>query len=91
MTEPWPPAAPPPPTRRRGSLVGGVLVVVLVLALALGAVLAVQAVRDDGDPTGSGPNPTAAPPAPSGPLPRTDPRLAKYYGQRLHWSACGAN
>jgi pimeloyl-ACP methyl ester carboxylesterase len=91
MTEPWPPAAPPPPTRRRGARVGGVLVVVLVLALALGAVLAVQAVRDDGDPTGSGPNPTAAPPAPSGALPRTDPRLAKYYGQRLHWSACGAN
>jgi pimeloyl-ACP methyl ester carboxylesterase len=66
-------------------------IAVLVLALALGAVLAVQAVRDDGTPSSSGTQSSAAAPSPTGPLPRTDPRLATYYRQHLDWRKCGAD
>jgi pimeloyl-ACP methyl ester carboxylesterase len=96
MTEPTlPPASPPPEPEQpaagpgRGSRIGiGVLIGVLVLALVGGGVLAVQAFQDDSSPSSSSPSASLAP-TPSGPLPSTDPRLAKFYDQKLTWRACG--
>jgi pimeloyl-ACP methyl ester carboxylesterase len=96
MTEPSPPAASPPPEpgpARRTGLLTGVVIGVLVLALALGGVLLFQVVRTDDSPVSAPATPalTAQPATPSGPLPATDPALARYYHQQLDWSACGSN
>jgi pimeloyl-ACP methyl ester carboxylesterase len=95
-TPPDQPGAAVPPAGRstRSAVAIGVLIGVLVFAVGLGAVFAVQAFNDD-DSSGTSsdttplPGPTSLAPTPSGPLPSIDPRLASYYDQKLDWTKCG--
>lgn len=95
-----PPPGPPPlyaePPRQRGPVVLGIVIGVLVFALAAGGFVAWRVVENHQDSTASGVTvqPSASPeptPSPEGPLPATDPALARFYDQKLSWRQCGDN
>jgi pimeloyl-ACP methyl ester carboxylesterase len=98
---PEPPASSPgepdpsgPPTRQRNPVLIGVLVGVLVFALAAAGFAGWRAISDDDAPSATptvDPSTSAATPSPSPTeaLPGTDPRLAQYYDQKLSWHDCG--
>ena len=78
------------------AVVSGVLVGVLVFALGLGTLYAVRHTdwNGSGDGSSATPSPSGKPrlqPLPAGPMPATDPKLKKFYDQRLSWQDCGAN
>ena len=90
-TEPAPSGGPP----RRSPVLVGVLVGVLVFAIAAVGFLGWQAVSDD-DPPAAGPTtgasasgPGEPSPSETGPVPTTDPALARFYDQKLKWQDCG--
>ncbi len=93
-----PPLAPDPEPSNRGPILRGVLIGVLVLGLAAGGVVAWRVVDDrrtDPGPSSApsitpSPSPTPSPSA-DGPLPATDPALARFYGQKISWRDCGSN
>lgn len=102
-TTPGPPADPtatPEPERgRRRPVLIGVLVGVLVIAIAAAGFAGWRASSDDDaptsaptpDPTSSAPtqSPSASQSASPGAADGTDPRLARFYGQKLSWHDCG--
>lgn len=76
----------------------GVLVGVLLFVVGGGGFLALRQLGDDDTPAGGGhtsstsPDPTPSKSSkPRGPMPKTDPALAAYYGQKLDWKDCGGN
>jgi len=95
-TPPEPQATPDPDggPRRRNTATIGLLVGVLVLAIAAAGFVGWRAASDDDSPTTQ---PTAAAtssapsqrPSTTEPQPTTDPRLARFYDQRLGWRDCG--
>jgi pimeloyl-ACP methyl ester carboxylesterase len=95
-TTPEPPAAEPDPPaepRRRNAALIGVLVGVLVLVIAAAGFVGWRAASDD-DPTSQPTTDatTSAPtqsPSATEPQPTTDPRLARFYDQKLNWRDCG--
>jgi pimeloyl-ACP methyl ester carboxylesterase len=88
-TEPDPVGEP----RRRSPVLIGVLVGVLVFAVAVAGFAGWRAIADDGDQVAAPadrPSTTTAPsPSESAPMPSTDPALQQYYGQKLKWRDCG--
>lgn len=89
------PAEAPEPKRRNPVLLG-VLVGVLVLALAGAAFAGWRVLSDDDAPTASPtagettPTPTPTPSATAtGTTAGADPRLARFYQQKLDWKECG--
>jgi pimeloyl-ACP methyl ester carboxylesterase len=88
-SEPEPAAG---PHRRRPVLVG-VLVGVLVFALAAAAFAGWRVLADDDDPVATPtPDATTSAPSPSpsetAAQPTTDPRLSRFYEQKLDWHGC---
>jgi pimeloyl-ACP methyl ester carboxylesterase len=91
---PEPPADPEPAgvPQRRSPVLVGVLVGVLVFAIAAVGFVGWRAVSDDDDPsvtpsvdvTSPSSSPTAEATLPAG----TDPRLARFYTQKLTWKEC---
>lgn len=83
----------PEPGRPRGPILLGVLIGVLVFAVAAGGLVAWRVVADHRDSSAGGtPTPSLSPtPSAEGPLPETDPALARFYDQKLDWSDCGEN
>lgn len=87
------PGAPEPP-RTRGAVVLGVVIGVLVFALAVGGLVAWRVVEDhrDGPGRSVAPQPSATPsPSAETPLPGTDPALGRFYDQKISWRECGDN
>jgi pimeloyl-ACP methyl ester carboxylesterase len=91
-----PPPGPPDAGRdkKRSAVLIGIVVGVLVFALAGAAFAGWRAIDDDpvatptADATTS--SPSASPsPSETAPLPGTDPRLARFYDQKLDWQDCG--
>ena len=91
------PAPPPGPAApRRSPVLVGVLVGLLVFAIAAAGFAGWRGLADDdtGDPgaaptVGSG-SPSSTPsPTPTAPMPDTDAALARYYEQKLAWRDCG--
>jgi len=88
------PATPEGGQGRRSPALVVALVGVLVLAVAAAGFVGWRAIADDDDPV-SAPTPaatssTATPsPSPTATLPGTDPRLARFYDQKLSWRDCG--
>lgn len=82
------------PDPGRPSVLPGILIGVLVFALIAGGAFGVVQLRDrDASPSGgSSAASTDGPVAKPGQMPRTDPALAAFYGQKLAWTECaGAN
>ncbi len=69
--------------QKRPSVLVGLGVGVLVLAVVAAGAVGLVGLRNDPPPATS-----AQGSAPSGHLPSTDPKLAAYYGQRLAWRSC---
>jgi pimeloyl-ACP methyl ester carboxylesterase len=73
----------------------GVLVGVLVFAVAAAGFAGWRAIRHDDSPTATPTTRTSTTPSPSPsatattPLPGTDPALKRFYGQKLAWHDCG--
>jgi pimeloyl-ACP methyl ester carboxylesterase len=100
-TPPEPPATPDAPQpepdgpQGRNPALLGLLVVVLVIVLAVGGFVGWRAVSGDEEPAGTPTTSvsTSTPPSPSAsaatPAAGTDPALARFYGQKLAWRACG--
>jgi pimeloyl-ACP methyl ester carboxylesterase len=88
MTPPGLPLEPQPPRGGRNAALIGVLVGVLVFALAASGFAAWKLV-DNSDPATS-PSPSATP-TPTVPLPTTSPSLSRFYGQKLDWRSCQRN
>jgi len=88
------PETPGPPPRRSPVLVG-VIVGVLVFALAAAGFAGWRAISGDDDPAASPATDTTPSPSPSPSATETgtpagvDPALARYYGQKLDWHTCG--
>jgi hypothetical protein len=84
-----PSVTPPSPRGPRNAALIGVLVGVLVFALAASGFAAWKLV-DNSDPSSdASPTPSVTPaPTPTVPLPRTSPSLARFYNQKLHWTKC---
>jgi pimeloyl-ACP methyl ester carboxylesterase len=80
-------------TRHRSAVLIGVLVGVLVFVVAAAGFAGWRATSGDDPSTTptSGPSTTAASPSagPTEALPGTDPRLARFYDQKLSWRDCG--
>jgi pimeloyl-ACP methyl ester carboxylesterase len=93
---PEPPAPQPVPgAPRRSPVLVGILVGLLVFAIAAAGFAGWRVLADDtGDPgatptVGSG-SPSSTPtPSPTAPMPGTDPALTRYYDQKLAWHDCG--
>lgn len=93
---PEPPVAPEPEQpatpRRRSPILIGVLVGVLVFAVGGAAFAGWRAIDDDpvATPTADATTATAtpSPSASTSPLPGTDPKLARFYDQKLRWHDC---
>jgi pimeloyl-ACP methyl ester carboxylesterase len=85
-----PPTQPEPTgeSPRRSPLLIGVLVGVLVFAIAVAAFVGWRVVSGDDDPLTT-PPPAGPSPSDAGPMPTTDPALARFYDQRLTWRDCG--
>ena len=90
-----PPVAPEPDPavgpRRRNPVLLGVVIGVLVFALAAAGFAGWRALADDDDPvaTPAADATTTAPtPSASASMPATDPRLARFYDQKLSWRDC---
>jgi pimeloyl-ACP methyl ester carboxylesterase len=87
-TDPEPAGAP----RRRSPVLIGVLVGVLVFAIAAAGFSGWRALSDDGSkepvavPSSSPAGPDASE---SAPMPSTDPALQRFYDQKLKWHECG--
>ncbi|MDQ6641300.1 MAG: alpha/beta hydrolase [Actinomycetota bacterium] len=94
MSTPQDPPQPIPPAGRQ-SILPGIVIGVLVFALIAGGVIGVVKLRDKDSATGASSSgasssPTQAPTSP-GALPSADPRLAKFYAQKLSWNKCAGN
>jgi len=84
------PGEAPVPPKSRGAVLLGVVIGVLVFAVAAGGFAAWRVVenhRDKNEPSSSRPSLPASPSA-EGPLPSTDPALARFYDQKLAWTDC---
>ncbi len=80
----------PVQAKQRGPVLLGVVIGVLVFALVAGGFVAWRVVEDHRDgsaPAAAGPSISATPSA-EGPLPATDPALARFYDQKLAWTDC---
>src|SRR5215208_4356900 len=99
---PGPPVGPSDPSqpgqqdepRRRNPVLLGVLVGVLVFAVAAAGFAGWKAIADDDDPPTTAPAAETTTPAPSAspsetPQPASDPRLQRFYDQKLDWHDCG--
>jgi pimeloyl-ACP methyl ester carboxylesterase len=92
---PEPPSEPDPEVARSGRspVPLGVRIGVLVFAVAAAGFVGWRAVGDDDDPaaspTGAASTPSPSPSASASQQPATDPRLARFYDQKLKWHACG--
>ncbi len=89
-----PPPAPNAEPKTRGPILLGLVIGVLVFALAAGGLVAWRAVEDHRDDTGPSvtPSPSSTPsPSAEAPLPGTDPALARFYDQKVSWRGCGDN
>ncbi len=80
------PAAPPP--RNGNSVLIGVLVGVVVLALIAAGIGIYAGRHHNSGAVGPDTTPTAAP-SQTGAMPSTAPSLAKFYDQKLAWTSCG--
>jgi pimeloyl-ACP methyl ester carboxylesterase len=93
-SEPPVPTEPEPADERtrRSPVLVGLLVGLLIFALAAAGFAGWRAIADDDDngplatPTTSTPSPTATQ---TEPMPGTDPALARFYDQKLKWRECG--
>jgi pimeloyl-ACP methyl ester carboxylesterase len=94
------PASPPP--RRSGARTALLATVLVLLLVVAGGVAGLVVSRTNATPhtpsTAAGQRATSSPApagpstrAASGPMPRTPPALARFYGQRLHWRPCAAD
>jgi pimeloyl-ACP methyl ester carboxylesterase len=84
------------PSRSRGPVMLGVIIGVLVFALAAAGFAGWRVMSSDEDEPSGSPSPSqSATPSPSPTAstssapPGTDPRLAQYYSQKLDWHDCG--
>jgi pimeloyl-ACP methyl ester carboxylesterase len=91
MSFPHPPDQVPDPAPGRTSLLPGILIGVLVFALIAGGAYGVVQLRDRDAKTSTGATSTPAPVTKPGPMPRTDPALAAFYGQQLAWHDCAGS
>src|SRR4051794_36719692 len=98
MTIPPEPPAPQPVSGgpRRSPVLVGVLVGVLVFAIAAGGFAGWRLLADDGTndpaaaPTVGSDSPSTTPsPSPTAPMPDTEAALARFYQQKLSWHDCG--
>ncbi|WP_310961509.1 alpha/beta hydrolase [Nocardioides terrisoli] len=84
--------SPQPPRGTRSAVLTGVVVGALVFVVGLGGILTWQASNHGRDNSATlAPSPTAQGRPHRGPMPASDPSLASFYHQRLHWRSCGAN
>ncbi|MGO4258154.1 alpha/beta hydrolase [Marmoricola sp. RAF53] len=77
------------PPRRRNPVVAGVIAGIAVLALVAGGIAIWQ--TSDGDDAAATSDDVPATSGPAEPQPSTDPRLARFYHQKLRWKDCGAD
>jgi len=106
MTPPGPPLEPPtpgpglpplpsaepsrPPRAPRNAALIGVLVGVLVFAVAAAGFASWKLVDNSKPSSGASPEPTPViTPTPTSPLPSTPASLSRFYGQELRWKPCG--
>lgn len=85
-----PPPAQPGPRRSTTAIVVG-LVVGLVAVVALAGAGAWWLLRDDGDGSAAPSGPAQAPPEPSDELPPSPEGLERFYDQQLAWTECGSS
>src|SRR5689334_7882956 len=100
MTPPGPPLEPPPPGEgqvwlpvaapqpRRSPVLIGVLVGLLVFALAAAGVAGWKLFDNSDSDATSSPEPVITP-TPTASMPATPATLDKFYGQTLNWKRCG--
>jgi pimeloyl-ACP methyl ester carboxylesterase len=75
--------------QRRNPVLVGLLVGVLVFAIAAAGLVGWRVASDDDDEPAATPSTSAPSASDTAPMPTTDAGLARYYDQKLKWSDCG--
>ena len=77
-------------SRTRSAVVIGVVVGVLIFGFAYSGLMAWQALRSSDHGSEPSRSRSVQPPVDTGPFPKTDPKLAKFYDQKLSWKSCAS-